>query len=37
MQKRTAVRIIDAFRVFGADELDVELNLLPVELQLEKS
>ena len=37
MQKRAAVRISGAFRTSGADELDVELDLLPVELQLEKS
>lgn len=37
MQKRAAVRITGTFRTSGVDELDVELNLLPVELQLEKS
>ena len=37
VQKRAAVRISGAFRTSGADELDVELNLLPVELQLEKA
>lgn len=37
LQKRAALRINGAFRTCGADELDVKLNLLPVELQLEKS
>lgn len=37
LQKRAAVRITGAFRSSGAEELNVELNLLPVELQLEKT
>ena len=37
LQKRPAVRITGGFRTSGASELDVELNLLPVGLQLEKS
>ena len=37
LQKRAAVRITGSFRSSGAEELNVKLNLLPVELQSEKT